>query len=382
MEFFLYIIFLVSFILVSNVSTPKLVLIGAEEVNISLNEEYKDPGYNVIHNKKNYNVTSDNNIDTTKIGSYEINYSLHYKNKVLNKTRKINVIDDIEPIITLVGSSNITLYKGDSYKELGFSAVDNYDGDITKNVVVTSDIKDEIGNYTITYLVQDSSSNKASITRNVKVLDRDKITGVIYLTFDDGPSSNSSKILDILKEEDVKATFFLVNFNSSYNSIVERMHNEGHSIGIHSYTHNYKLIYSSVNAYFDDLNKMNKKIKSITGLDTKLLRFPGGSSNTISNFNKGIMTKLVKKVTESGYHYFDWNVDSSDAWSAKNSDDVYNNVMNGLKKGTNIVLMHDLGTNKKTVETLKKIIDDAKEKGYVFEKITMSTKEIHHGINN
>ena len=127
---------------------------------------------------------------------------------------------------------------------------------------------------------------------------------------------------------------------------------------------------------------MNDKIKTITGSDTKLLRFPGGSSNTISSFNKGIMTTLVKEVTNAGYHYFDWNVDSSDAWSARNSNDVYNNVINNLKKGTNIVLMHDLSSNEKTVNVLEKIIKNAKEKGYIFANITMNTKEIHHGINN
>ena len=244
------------------------------------------------------------------------------------------------------------------------------------------DIKEEVGDYKITYIVEDSSGNKTMVTRNVKILDKEKNIGTIYLTFDDGPSNNTSKILDILKKEDIKATFFLVNFNSSYNPVVKRIYDEGHSIGIHSYTHNYKLIYSSVNAYFDDLNKMNDKIKTITGSDTKLLRFPGGSSNTISSFNKGIMTTLVKEVTNAGYHYFDWNVDSSDAWSARNSNDVYNNVINNLKKGTNIVLMHDLSSNEKTINILEKIIKDAKEKGYIFENITMNTKEIHHGINN
>ena len=329
-----------------------------------------------------YKVVIDNNIDENKTGSYEVKYSLQVKNKIINKVRKVNVVDNISPEITLKGSDNIKLYESSDYEEPGFIAFDNYDGDITKNVIVQNDIKEEIGDYKITYIVEDSSGNKTMVTRNVKILDKKKNIGTIYLTFDDGPSNNTSKILDILKQEDIKATFFLVNFNSSYNPVVKRIYDEGHSIGIHSYTHNYKLIYSSVSAYFDDLNKMNDKIKTITGSDTKLLRFPGGSSNTISSFNKGIMTTLVKEVTNAGYHYFDWNVDSSDAWSARNSNDVYNNVINNLKKGTNIVLMHDLSSNEKTVKVLEKIIKDAKEKGYIFANITMNTKEIHHGINN
>lgn len=378
----IYLVIALILLVINNYSYPELKLLGKKEINLSLNEKYTDPGYKIVPNNKKYKVVIDNNIDENKTGSYEVKYSLQVKNKIINKVRKVNVIDNISPEITLKGSDNIKLYESSDYEELGFIAFDNYDGDITKNVIVQNDIKEEIGDYKITYIVEDSSGNKTMVTRNVKILDKKKNIGTIYLTFDDGPSNNTSKILDILKKEDIKATFFLVNFNSSYNPAVKRIYDEGHSIGIHSYTHNYKLIYSSVSAYFDDLNKMNDKIKTITGSDTKLLRFPGGSSNTISSFNKGIMTTLVKEVTNAGYHYFDWNVDSSDAWSARNSNDVYNNVINNLKNGTNIVLMHDLSSNEKTVNVLEKIIKDAKEKGYIFANITMNTKEIHHGINN
>lgn len=378
----IYLVIAGTLLVINNYSYPELKLLGKKEINLSLNEKYTDPGYKIVPNNKKYKVVVDNNIDENKTGSYEVKYSLQVKNRLINKVRKVNVVDNISPEITLKGSDNIKLYESSDYEEPGFIAFDNYDGDITKNVIVQNDIKEEVGDYKITYIVEDSSGNKTMVTRNVKILDKKKNIGTIYLTFDDGPSNNTSKILDILKQEDIKATFFLVNFNSSYNPVVKRIYDEGHSIGIHSYTHNYKLIYSSVSAYFDDLNKMNDKIKTITGSDTKLLRFPGGSSNTISSFNKGIMTTLVKEVTNAGYHYFDWNVDSSDAWSARNSNDVYNNVINNLKKGTNIVLMHDLSSNEKTINILEKIIKDAKEKGYIFENITMNTKEIHHGINN
>lgn len=378
----IYLVIAGTLLVINNYSYPELKLLGKKEINLSLNEKYTDPGYKIVPNNKKYKVVVDNNIDENKTGSYEVKYSLQVKNRLINKVRKVNVVDNISPEITLKGSDNIKLYESSDYEEPGFIAFDNYDGDITKNVIVQNDIKEEVGDYKITYIVEDSSGNKTMVTRNVKILDKEKNIGTIYLTFDDGPSNNTSKILDILKKEDIKATFFLVNFNSSYNPVVKRIYDEGHSIGIHSYTHNYKLIYSSVSAYFDDLNKMNDKIKTITGSDTKLLRFPGGSSNTISSFNKGIMTTLVKEVTNAGYHYFDWNVDSSDAWSARNSNDVYNNVINNLKKGTNIVLMHDLSSNEKTINILEKIIKDAKEKGYIFENITMNTKEIHHGINN
>ena len=229
--------------------------------------------------------------------------------------------------------------------------------------------------------MEDSSGNIYSTKRKVKRIKSNK--GIIYLTFDDGPSGTTSKVLDILKSENIKATFFVVNFSSGYEPVIKRIANEGHTIALHSYTHNYKLIYSSKNAYFDDLNKLKNKVKSVTGVDSYILRFPGGSSNTISNFNKGIMTLLTKKVKEQGYHYFDWNVDSRDAGGAKNSDAVYNNVMKNLNPNrNNVVLMHDFANNNKTVEALERIIKDAKNKGYKFSNITYNTPMVTHGVNN
>ena len=209
--------------------------------------------------------------------------------------------------------------------------------------------------------------------------------GVIYLTFDDGPSLDSTpKILDILKEENVKATFFLLNYTSAKEKLVKREVEEGNSIGIHGYSHKYKKIYQSEDAYMENLNKMQSKIEKSTGIKTTLTRFPGGSSNTISRFNKGIMTKLTQKVQEEGYQYYDWNVDSGDAGGAKNEKQVYNNVINSLsKKRSNVVLMHDFSNNEKTIKELKKIIQYGKENGYEFRRITADCGLVmHHNVLN
>ena len=140
-------------------------------------------------------------------------------------------------------------------------------------------------------------------------------------------------------------------------------------------------MYSSVDAYFDDLNKLSDKVKKVTGVEAKIIRFPGGSSNTVSYFNKGIMSKLTKEVKEKGYHYFDWNVDASDSWSARTSTQVYNNVIKGLRTNrNNVVLMHD--TKSTTAAALKDIIKWSKKKGYGFEKITYNTPMVTHGIRN
>lgn len=205
--------------------------------------------------------------------------------------------------------------------------------------------------------------------------------GIIYLTFDDGPrSGTTNKILDILKYEGVKATFFVTGNGPDY--WIKRMDDEGHTVGLHTFSHIYSYIYSSVNNYFSDLEKIKNRVRGIIGKDSKIIRFPGGSSNTISkNYKIGIMSELVKMVLDMGYHYFDWNVDSLDAGGAMNSYEVYNNVISNLSKNrVNVVLMHD--TKDITVWALKKIIEYGKENGYIFKKIDMDTEMIVHNIYN
>src|SRR5699024_8931981 len=128
----------------------------------------------------------------------------------------------------------------------------------------------------------------------------------IYLTFDDGPRDGTTDvILDILKEKGVKATFF-VTMNGN-DSLIKRIVDEGHSIGIHTASHKYDIIYASRDNYFNDLEQVHKRIYDITGVDSKLIRFPGGSSNTISKkYSEGIMSTLTKEVLNKGYQYYDW----------------------------------------------------------------------------
>ena len=210
--------------------------------------------------------------------------------------------------------------------------------------------------------------------------------GTIYLTFDDGPSSNITPlILDVLKEEDVKATFFIINYDSVGEELIKREIAEGHSIGLHGYSHTYSEIYQNEDTYMNNLNVLQEKLKDSTGIVSKITRFPGGSSNTVSKkYNEGIMYRLINLVQERGYKYYDWNVDSNDAGSAKNKDQVYNNVVTHLKPNrVNIVLMHDFGKSSKTLEALRDIIRFGKENGYTFETITYeSDMTIHHNVNN
>lgn len=207
----------------------------------------------------------------------------------------------------------------------------------------------------------------------------------IYLTFDDGPSNDiTPQILDILKEENVYATFFVINFSQNKEDLIKREVNEGHAIGLHGYSHEYKKIYKSEETYMNNLNDLQSKVEKVTGIKSTITRFPGGSSNTVSRFNKGVMTKLVKDVEDAGYKYYDWNVDSDDAGHAKNKEQVYENVTGGLKKDrANVILMHDFEKNNKTLDALKDIIKYGKENGYSFNKISSSSDlVVHHHVQN
>ena len=329
----------------------------------------------------NIPVSIKNNINTNKLGIYSVIYELKYKGIKIKKVRRVKVVDTHCPNIKLNGTNEKNIFLNEKYVEDGYIAIDNYDGNITDKVSISSNLKNEVGKYEIVYTVKDSSNNSCSVKRKVNVIENNN--GVVYLTFDDGPSEITEEILKVLKKENVKATFFVLNYTYQYNNVIKKIVEEGHSIGLHSYSHQYDNIYSSVYSFYDDLNKIKNKVKKTTNLDVKIIRFPGGSSNTVSKFNKGIMSYLTRDVVSNGYHYFDWNVDSGDAWNARNSYEVYNNVIYNLSMNrSNVVLMHDFSGNYKTLNALDDIIRTARNNGYVFDKITYNTPMIVHSVNN
>lgn len=300
-----------------------------------------------------------------------------------------------KPEITLNGKNEVTIYKGSEYQDSGYTATDACDGDLTSKVKVTNNIDaNKNGKYSVTYEVTDEAGNSNSVERIVNVIDKPvynynnnggNSTGKIILTFDDGPSALTSTILDILDSEGVRATFFVTQNVYSYPSTVQRAHNSGNVIALHTYTHNYATIYSSVDNYFSDLNKISDAVYNTIGVRPKYIRFPGGSSNTISrNYCVGIMSTLTNEVLSRGYNYFDWNVDSNDAAGAvNNSNAIYSNVVNNLSHNkTNMVLMHDSGGHSATVNALRSIIQYGKNNGYTFGVIDDNTANVRHGVNN
>lgn len=180
----------------------------------------------------------------------------------------------------------------------------------------------------------------------------------VYLTFDDGPSKNTDKILDILAEYNVKATFFVTGkTDEEAKNRYKRIVDEGHTLGMHSYFHNYKEIYKSLEDFDKDFTKLWNLLYDTTGYMPTLYRFPGGSLNQVSNHD---MKDFIRYLNDKGMTYFDWNVVNGDAEGKDYTEEqMIDNVLTGVaKKKTPIVLMHDGQGKDKTVDSLPKILDE------------------------
>lgn len=192
---------------------------------------------------------------------------------------------------------------------------------------------------------------------------------VMYLTFDDGPSAEcTGRVLDVLKKYDVKATFFVIGFDPNSErkkELLRRIVAEGHTIGIHTYSHDYDLIYSSVDAYLEDFNKVHELVYEATGVNADIFRFPGGS---INDYNSHIYQEIVDEMTRRGFRYYDWNISSNDAvGDGVSPSRLVQNVLGQSKNvRRGIVLFHDSATKSTTVEALPQIIAGLKEQGYEF----------------
>ena len=221
------------------------------------------------------------------------------------------------------------------------------------------------------------TDEEITVTPEVTVLPTDtlKDTGkIIYLTFDDGPYIYTEQLLDILDEYNVKCTFFVTDKYEDYTYLIKEEYARGHAIGAHSYTHDLSSVY---NDYLSDLDKIENVIENATGSKTELIRFPGGSSNTIADYK---MPELIEEIEEMGYIYFDWDVDSNDATSAKNSSEVLENLKDGVNESKNysLILCHDVYDY--TVDAIKEFIPWALEKGCTFDKLNIDSPTAHHPL--
>lgn len=358
---------------VVDTTAPVIELATKDDYFTKPGEPYEEEGFTAVDDY-------DGNI-TDKVERTEADGKVIYKVKDSsgNETmvvRRIEYADIVPPEIVLKGEVSLTLTAGGTYTEPGFTATDDVDGDITDQVEVSGSVDcNRAGTYTITYTVKDSFGNATTVTRTVKVKSaykppvNDPSTGekVIYLTFDDGPSPYTQRLLDVLAKYDVKATFFVVNTDYNMNTLLNNIIKGGHSIGIHSVTHEYDEIYASKDAFFKDLYAMQDIIENYTGVKTYLSRFPGGSLNANRNALKGV----TQELKDQGFRYFDWHVDSED-WMDKNTEMTIDKIISRIgNRSSVVVLQHDL--YKESVDAVESVILWGLQNGYKFLPLTTSS---------
>lgn len=373
-------------VVVEDREAPKLELFYKDGYITKAGTSYVEEGYTAFDNY-------DGDI-TDKVTSYERDGVVYYSvtdssGNTATAQREIRYWDTENPMLELLGDAEITITAGGTYTEPGWRAVDDRDGDLSDRVVVSGTVDPyRAGTYRIEYTVADADGNEASAVRTVEVCPiRQAETvnpgdKVVYLTFDDGPSAYTQQLLDVLELYNVKATFFTTSASPRYRYLIGEAARAGHTVAIHTATHVYSQVYASEDAYFEDLRTQASVIEEETGTWPMLVRFPGGSSNKVSrNYCVGIMTALTQAVQDQGYQYFDWNVASGDAGETTDTDQVFQNVINGIKQhNVSTVLQHD--THKFSVDAVERIIIWGLENGYTFLPLDETSPAVHHRLNN
>lgn len=439
---------------------------GPEEMTVNCGDAFEDPGVYAVTDGRLFGEGVDRlplrvkgQVDTSRLGSYALTYSVNYRFREYSVLRMVHVVDTGAPVITLLHKEGYSPSWFDGYEEEGYTATDFCDGDLTERVerqiledkilytvrdsagnlghaerpleyvggkpeirlrggetlelrasmyfkdpgysAVDSqgrDLTDQVqvegevrpyeeGEYTLRYSLTNAMGETVSALRTVKVyvnqlpqtVDPEKNT--IYLTFDDGPGPYTDELLDVLLAYGVKATFFVTCANPDYADMIGRAYREGHTIGVHSASHNYYEIYSSEQAFFDDFEKVQDLIYEQTGTYAQIFRFPGGSSNTVSSFNKGIMSRLAESMEKMGYKYYDWNVDSGDAGGTTKTKQVAANIIDGCEgRRVSVVLQHDIKDY--SVDAVEAVIQWGRRNGYQFAALDLTSPDVQHAIAN
>lgn len=359
---------------------------GQTEEHIAAFSAYTDPGARLLRggDPTDAAVTVEGRVNTDVPGDYTLTYQANFRGRSYTAKRLVHVEDREAPELTLTGQAEVTVSRYDLFQDPGATARDRCDGDLTASIQVTDKASGDV--HTLTYTVTDKAGNTATATRQVSVYENSSGGSPVYLTFDDGPSDRvTPRVLDTLKEYNVHATFFIVNYGESGKALIRRMIDEGHTVAIHGYSHDYAAIYKSDEAFMQNIYRLRDRLRSDFGYEAAIIRFPGGSSNTVSRqYSVGIMSRLAQRVQAEGFTYFDWNVSSGDAaGTPASSGQIYNNVTSALRHGrSNVVLMHDAGAKGTTADALPDIIRYCLANGYSIQPITPATKPVHHGIAN
>lgn len=376
-------------IIYKDVIAPVITLTNGTSISLNRGKDFVDPGFKAVDECDgdiSASVTVEGKVDGYTYGTYTLTYRVtDSSGNVGEVKRTVRIADLTAPVVTLKGEQSTYIKVGTAYTDPGFTASDNIDGDITTKVSVSGSVDtSKMGINTINYQVTDSFGNKTTATRTVYVYQKQMIANpinpgnkVVYLTFDDGPSRYTSRLLDILDKYGVKATFFVTNQFPKYQYMIGETHRRGHTIALHTLTHRYEVLYKNEAAYYNDLEAIKNIVVNQTGVTPTIVRFPGGTSNTVSRkYCKGIMSSLVNSISYHGFLYCDWNVSSGDAGGAKTVSAISNNVINGIKKkNVSIVLQHDITSA--SVEAVEKILFWGIQNGYTFLPMSETTPMVH-----
>lgn len=202
----------------------------------------------------------------------------------------------------------------------------------------------------------------------------------VYLTFDDGPTANTEALLDLLARDNIKATFFVCSPEEEDGEfqqvLLRRMRDEGHTIGLHSFTHQEKEIYTSLDHYLTDLAKIDAFVYKATGLHCNIIRFVGGSATI--HAKPALMGDLAREVTERGYVYYDWTVVSGDDGpTTLPAAELKQRILRQIEgRQIEIILCHDGSLSTSTPGAVADVIDDLREQGYAFDRLTHETPPV------
>lgn len=373
---------------------PVIVLNQGNSISLNKGTTYVEPGF-IAKDAKDGDltqaVTVEGTVDVQNYGTYTLTYRVQDgAGNQSQVTRTITIADISAPVISLKGAKSSYIKVGTAYTEPGYSASDNVDGDLSAKVTVSGSVDtSKMGKYYVNYSVTDAFGNATTVTRSVFVYQKQAIANpvnpgnkVVYLTFDDGPSRYTARLLDILDKYGVKATFFVTNQFPAYQHMIGESYRRGHTIALHTYSHKYSSVYASEDAYYQDLEMIKNIAVSQTGVEPTIVRFPGGTSNTVSrSYCRGIMSTLAQSLSYHGYLYCDWNVSSGDAGGAKTTSAVANNVISGIRnKNLSIVLQHDITSH--SVEAVEEILFWGIMNGYTFLPMSDSTPMVHFAPQN
>lgn len=291
--------------------------------------------------------------------------------------------DTTPPVLTLSGDETMKVVARSEFTEPGFTAEDNRDGDLTTEVQVTGTVDVNLcGSYTLCYTVTDAAGNTTTAERVVEVAQPETVYPegkVIYLTFDDGPGQYTDDLLALLDKYQIKATFFVCYTKQT--NLYRMIHEAGHSIGAHCWTHDYSVVYANDEAYYKDLEAILDLIYESTGVRTTMIRFPGGSSNLVSRSCPGIMTRISEQVTKMGYQYFDWNVSAGDS-DTKDTVVILENMISDIPNWKYPIVLQHPEHRDFSFAAVEDLIVWGLENGYTFLPLTPESPRVTHRIKN